>query len=214
LTAGSSGMSCCCSSIKLICPFQLSLLQKARDLGRHAAGGGNQALGVLGQHIVIDARVVVEALQLGNAGDLQQVLIASFVLSQQQQVGGLLIFLRVVLLDGTGCHVGLQPDDRLNPRLGGGVVELDHPEHGAMVGDGDGGHVHLVCTLNQLVDVAETIKQGVFGVNVKMDKCHGLGGKDYSTQNKNQNPTIVLKYSGGYVKEFNRGGAKAIAMSL
>jgi hypothetical protein len=35
-----------------------------------------------------------------------------------------------------------------------------------MVGYGDCGHVHLPGALDQLVDIAKTIKQGVFGVNV------------------------------------------------
>ena len=35
---------------------------------------------------------------------------------------------------------------------------------------GNGRHVHLFGALDQLVDIAEAIKQGVFGVNVEMDK--------------------------------------------
>ena len=67
-------------------------------------------------------------------------------------------------------QVGLQPDDRLDPRGLGGVVELDHPEHGAVIGERQGGHAHLVGALDQLLDVAEAIKQRVFGVDVQMDE--------------------------------------------
>ena len=62
------------------------LLDQARDLGRHAAGGGDQPLGMPGQESMVDAGIIVEALQLGSAGDLQQVVVAGLVLGQQQQV--------------------------------------------------------------------------------------------------------------------------------
>ncbi len=129
---------------------------------------------MLRQHIVVDAWVVVEAFQLGGAGKLQQVAVAGLILCQQQQVARLLVFLRVVFPDGAGCQVGFQPDDGVDTCLDGGVVELDHPEHGAVVGDGEAGHAHVAGALNQLVDIAEPIKQRVFGVDVKMYKRHGL----------------------------------------
>ncbi len=154
----------------LISLLELPMLQEARDLGRHAAGGADQPFSVLGQDVMVDARVVVEALQLGDAGKLEQVLVARGILRQQQQVSGLLVFLGVVLLDGAGCQVSFQPDDGLDTHSLGGVVELDDPKHGAVVGDGDGWHIHLVGALDQLVDVAESIQQGVFSVDVKMDK--------------------------------------------
>ena len=59
-------------------------------------------LGVLGEEVVVDAREIVKTLQLGGAGDFQQVLVTSFVLRQQQQVSGFLVFLRIVLLSWYG----------------------------------------------------------------------------------------------------------------
>ncbi len=96
---------------------------------------------VPGQEIVVDARVVVEALQLGGAGDLQQVLVAGLVLRQQQQVAGFLVHLGVALLHARGLP-GRPPRPMMGlmPAARGGVVEIDHPEHGAVVGDGQGRH--------------------------------------------------------------------------
>jgi hypothetical protein len=37
-----------------------------------------------------------------------------------------------------------------------------------------------VGALDQLADIAESVKQGVFGVYVEMDEGHELGEKDYS----------------------------------
>ena len=152
--------------------IDIVLLDQARDLGRHAAGGGDQPLGMPGQEGMVDAGIIVEALQLGGAGDLQQVVVAGLVLGQQQQVGGLLVFLRIALAHAARRHVGLQPDDRLDPRGLGGVEELDHPEHGAVIGEGDGGHAHLGGALGQLLEVAEAIKQRVFGMDMQVDKRH------------------------------------------
>jgi hypothetical protein len=123
---------------------------------------------------VVNAGVVVEAFELGGAGELKQVAVAGIIFSQQQHMARLLVFLRVVFPDGAGCHVGFQPDDRVDTSLDGGVVELDHPEHGAVVGYGEPRHPQCVGALNQLVDIAEAIKQRVFGVNVKMYEGHGL----------------------------------------
>ena len=99
---------------------------------------------------MVNAGEVVETLQLGDAGKLEQVLIAGLVLCQQQQVGGFLVFLWVVFFDRAGCHVGFKPDDRLDPRLLGGVVELDHTKHGAVIGDGNGRHTHRVARSTSL----------------------------------------------------------------
>jgi hypothetical protein len=46
-----------------------------------------------------------------------------------------------------------------------------------MIGDGQGWHVHLFGTLDQLLDIAEAVKQGVFGVNVEVGEGHGKTNK-------------------------------------
>ncbi len=66
-----------------------------------------------------------------------------------------------------GCQVGFNPDDRLDPRSRGCLVEVDHAVHTAMVGEGDGRHAHLLDALDQLLYIAEAIQQGVFGVDVQ-----------------------------------------------
>ena len=142
------------------------LLDQARDLSRHAARGADQPFRVLGQKLVVNARVIVKAIQLGSAGQAQQVLIAGLILGQQQQVAGLFIFLGVALFHRAGGQVGLDADDRLDACRGGGVVKLEHPEHGAVVGQAQGGHAHLLGALDQLLDVAEPIQERIFRVTV------------------------------------------------
>ena len=62
----------------------------------------------------------------------------------------------------------------LMPSCCRGFVKVHHPEHGAVVGDRDGGHLQFLDALDELLDVRETIQQGVFCVNVKMCEGHGL----------------------------------------
>ncbi len=71
---------------------ELTLPDQARHLGRHAAGGADQALGMFGEEFLVDAGVVIEAFELRCRGDLEQVLITCLVLGEEQQVGGLAVF--------------------------------------------------------------------------------------------------------------------------
>ena len=73
--------------------------QGARDLAREAARGDDQAFAVCCQKVVIDARPVVEAFELGGAGDLQQVAVAGVVLGQEKLVEGATVELRVPVAD-------------------------------------------------------------------------------------------------------------------
>ena len=89
---------------------ELALVDQARHLSRHAAGGADQALGMCGEEFMVDAGIVVKAFHLRGGGDLEQVLVAGLVLSQQQQVGGFAVFLGVVLLHA--CAPPCRPPTR------------------------------------------------------------------------------------------------------
>ncbi len=121
---------------------------------------------------MVNARIVVKAFQLTGRSNLEQVLVPLFVLCQQQQVITVFVALRVAVTHTPGGHVSLQPDNRFYPGLFGGMEELDHPEHGAMIGDGNRVHVHLFRPGNQLLDVAEAVQERIFGVNMKVGKGH------------------------------------------
>ncbi len=177
--------------------LDLALADQARHFGRHAAGGADQPFGVFGQEILVDARIIIEAFQLGRRGDLEQVLVTGLVLGQQQQVGGAPVLLGVMFLHRAGRQVGFQPDDGLDAGLLGGVVELDHAEHGAVVGDGQGRHVHLLGALDQLLDVREAIQQGVFGVDVQVGEGHGSQVNVKFSQHERMNWGTRMREKGG-----------------
>ncbi len=72
--------------------------EQGGHLGSQTAGGADQALAVRGEVIGVDARAVVIAAHLRRGADLQQVLVAGLVLSQQQQMMAVLIQRRVAAL--------------------------------------------------------------------------------------------------------------------
>ena len=117
------------------------------DAAAHAPGEGDEALAVLGEQVPVGARLVVVAFEVGACAELDQVLVAGLVTSQQREV-------RVALLDsGTrvaiGGHVQLEADDGLDALPARGVVELDHAAQRAVVGERDGGHAELLGPLDE-----------------------------------------------------------------
>ncbi len=76
----------------------------------------------------------------------------------------------VAVVHPAGRQVTLQPDDGFDPGFGGLLEKFDHPEHGAVVGDGDGGHAHFPGAGDQLGYLAKTIQQGVLGMQVEVDE--------------------------------------------
>ena len=102
---------------------------------------------------MVDAGVVVETVQLCSGSYLQQVLIAFVIFCKKQQMEGRTVEFRVLVLHTTGCHVGFQANDGLDPFRFGGFVEVDHAKHRAMVGDGNRVHVHFFNAFDQLLDI-------------------------------------------------------------
>ena len=97
-----------------------------------ASGGGDQAVGVLGEHLPVHSGLVVVALEECRAGQLEQIPVAGVVFGQQGQVVVELFALAVVarvvdfavlgaiaagaLVAAVERHVGLGADDRLDAR--------------------------------------------------------------------------------------------------
>ena len=51
-------------------------------------------------------------------------------------------------------------------------IEIDHAEHGAVVGDGQAFHAQLLGAGNQVADAGGSVQQAVFRMNVQMCKSH------------------------------------------
>jgi len=164
----------------LVIPVQLAARQvgsalddQAGHLACQAAGGADQPFSVFRQEFVVNAGVVVIPLQLRRRGDFQQVAVACLVFRQQQQVIGRAVQPGIPVGHAAGREVGFQPDDGADALLDGGIVELDHPVHGAVIGDCHRRHAQVFYPLDEPANIAEAIQQGILRMDVEVNKGHG-----------------------------------------
>ena len=152
---------------------QTVLADEVGHLAAQAAGEGDEALMVLGQQVLVHARLVVEAFQVRLAGELEQVLVAGPVRRQQDQVKVLVmgkLALAFPVEAALGGHVGLAADDRFDAGGGGLLVELDGAKEVSVVGNGDGRHAEILGFLDEGVDLVGPVEETVLGVDVEVDK--------------------------------------------
>src|SRR5437660_10651266 len=89
----------------------VTLEQPAGYLAAEAARERDQPLRVFGQQGLVDARLVVIALEVRQAGELDQVAIALQVLDEQDQVMRIAVGSSFLLVAGTGGAVDLLADE-------------------------------------------------------------------------------------------------------
>jgi hypothetical protein len=139
--------------------------QRLRHLAAQARRQADEPLGVILEQLLVDARVVVEALEERLGVEELQVLVALLVLRQEDEV--------VVLALGLVLHrgrrdVGLAAEDRLDPGVLGLLVEVDHAVHVAVVGEGHRVHAHLLTGLEQVGQPDGPVEQAVLGMQVEV----------------------------------------------
>ena len=135
------------------------------------------------EQLVVDARLVVVALEVAERAELDQVVVALGRLGQQRQVVPVAL-VRVHARAAVVDEVDLTAQQRLDAGLAGGAVELDRARHGAVIGDPDRGHAELHRALDELRDAAGAVQDRVLGVDVQMGvtrhcrshRRHSLGG--------------------------------------
>ena len=159
--------------------------QQRRQLARQTSRQADDSLGVLGEQLLVHARPVVEALQVGGRHELQQVAVAGLVLRQEREVVVLLLVLAGVPLEPRARRdVGLDADDRLDAGGAPGLEEAERAEHGAVIRDGHRGHAvarglredgRSVGMELRRLDPGGAVQQRVLGVDVEVNEAR-LGG--------------------------------------
>ena len=151
---------------------QLVLLNQLRNLACQTARKGDQAGLLLRQEFLVDARLVVVALQVRCCRELDEILVAGFVLRQQDQM----------VIDVPAAAAGLfvqsaarrdihfAADDRLDALVTGGLVKINCAVENAVVGDRQRGKLQLMRLLHQSVETAGPVEQRILGVQMEMDK--------------------------------------------
>ena len=148
--------------------------QVLTDLAGEAAGEADEAFRMFGEKVFADARLLVEAMQRGFAGQADEVAVAGFVFRQDQQV--------VVLGVGVGelaamvlffADVEFTAEDRLEVLLLHRVEEVNRAIDVAVVGHGRRRLADLGEVFGQLVDVAGSVEEGVIGMKMEVRKLSG-----------------------------------------
>jgi hypothetical protein len=148
-----------------------ALGQGLRHLAAQARAHRDDALVALAQERLVDARVVVEALEVPHRVEVREVLVAGLVLGQQHQV--VVAAVGAVAQVGGG-DVGLAAEDHLDVVGLGLGVQVDRPEHVAVVGHRDGVHAAGLERREQVLHPDRAVEQAVLGVDVQVrELAHG-----------------------------------------
>jgi len=146
------------------------------DFTGQARAGADQSFAELPEDFLVDSRPIVEAFQVGDAGEFEEIFIALKILGQQQQVircfaDALSAFFAAVF----GGNVGLVTDDRFDACSHGRGVKFYSAVHVAVIGDGEGVHAVLLALVEQVVEAAGAVEQGIMRVHVQMNELRTLG---------------------------------------
>jgi hypothetical protein len=139
-------------------------------LAADAPGEADQPLAVRGEQLLVDPRLVVVALEVGDGRELDQVGVAGGVAREQDQMVGVAVGTTLLVTVRAGGHVDLAAQDRLDPRRDRLGEELDGAVQDAVVGYRDRGLAHRLDARDQLRDPRRTVQQGELAVDMEMDE--------------------------------------------
>jgi hypothetical protein len=133
-----------------------------------AGGQGDEAPVQLGQQFLVHPGAVIEPFLVRMGDQPDEIVVALQVLRQDHQVA-VIPFARLFLA-GAGRHVELAPQQGLDPRGLGFLVEIQDPEQGAVVGDGHRRHAISLGLGQQVFHPDGPIQQTEGGMDMEMDK--------------------------------------------
>ena len=147
-----------------LCALVIAVHQQVLHLARQTGRQADEALGMLLQQVEVNTGLVVKALGKACRAQLDEILVAGHVFTQQNQMPGLIVQLVDLVKAAAGSHVQLAADDGLDPGLFGGLVEIHAAVHDAVVCNGNGGLSQLLHPLHQRAQTAGAVQQAVFGM--------------------------------------------------
>ena len=121
------------------------------------------------QKFFVDARLVIEAVEISLRNEFNEILIALLVLAKNDEVvrpaGSRITVLVIRLRD-----VHFAADDRLHAGFLRGFIEAHRPEKIPMIRDRHGGHLEFCGLLDERVVAAGAVKQTEAGVEMEMNE--------------------------------------------
>ena len=148
-------------------------LERLRDLAAEAGGEADEALGVAGEVLAVDPRLVVVAVEVGVGEEPAEVPVADEVLRQQDEVERLGVGLPLAVAHGPAGDVGLHADDRPDPLGLRGLVEGDRAVEGAVVGQGERIEAQALGLVDEVADPAEAVEERELRVDVEVGEVVG-----------------------------------------
>ena len=141
------------------CSLQVVLQNHLRHFTGNAGTEADYALVICSQHVLVYAWFIIKALQLTDADNLHQVMVACIVLRQQNQmVHAAVIFFQMRALR----KIYLAADNRLDACLGALLIKFHCAVHRAVVGNRQTVHSQLLGIGHQLRDFRSAVQQAVF----------------------------------------------------
>ena len=108
--------------------------QELRHVPAKTAGGGNDALGELGEQLFIHSGLVVVALEITPRDEFHEVVVALLCLGHERHVVSNVVAPARAFEPAARRHVCLNSDNGFHARFGGGLVEIDNSVHHAVIG--------------------------------------------------------------------------------
>ena len=154
--------------------LRIALENGAVDFSFEAAAQADEPLGMPGQQLLVDTRLVVEALEVRRTDQFDQIGPPLVRLGQHGQVEGRILARRgLLLVHRTRRDIKLASEDRLDPRLLRLLVKLDRTVKHPVIGHPHRPHAGLRDFAHQVRRTHRAVEHGVLGVQMKMHELRG-----------------------------------------
>ncbi len=127
----------------------------------YAGAQADESLMILPEHVLVDPRLVIKTVHLTDGNEFHQVGIPCHVLRQQDQMVQFVPGIEIFRPQGTGRDVDLAADDRFDPVVFAGTVELDDTVHHPVIRDGESRHPLLPGKADEFRDAARPVEEAV-----------------------------------------------------
>ena len=148
-------------------PIIVVLQEELRKFPRETGRETDDALGVLGKQFHVDARLIVKPFGIGEAVQLDDVLIPHLVLCEQNKVVIVGLALFVVHVP---ANIEFTPVNGFDSVFFGLEIELDRAVHTAVVGHRDRLHALFLAGGKEAVDSRRPVQQTIFGMQMQVYK--------------------------------------------
>ena len=124
------------------------------------------------QQLPVDPGTDVEALCEAGADQSTEIAVAGLVLTEQNQMRIVVVDAVLFLETGARSDIDFTAYDGTDTLPDAGAVKRHGTVHDTMVSDSNGILAERLCLLCNLVNAAEAIQQGIFGMDMEVNETH------------------------------------------